>query len=377
MLIAYREFSLVTDEMVIEMRRENQLKVGANIESFTKRTAIRNLNDTAGFSKEDVGVIYDKYFGALYYANREFGAKPEIKMNRDTFQSMLASFAPWAKVKPSTDDIDTTTVNVICNSFIDRLYRMFVGDAPDKLCDFQRTVLGLSDILQGDIMSHMDWFFKLYDEDCDDVLTSKDIINMSKELYWLLGFLKDTDIAWDAVTSLIIHSCEQSDVAKGIQPDETTLTHRLADLTMTATGTSFYGRIKQLEDSMIADLVDITLPSFRMVVLTNESLEMLFDHGFANSFKVVKSAADHQKSLGRELFENLFADGQKLAKEAHPQHLQSPPMLKKSNSSLTTSSDTSRQRSHSSASVNTVDIKAKEEAEVDTLMEDEWVQFDV
>ncbi|KAI8354045.1 rab-GTPase-TBC domain-containing protein [Blakeslea trispora] len=377
--LTYREFSLVTDEMIIDMRRENQLKVGANIESFAKRTTIRNLNDTAGFSKDDIGVIYDKYFGALYYANREPGVKAETKMNRNTFQSMLSSFTLWAKTIPLDDDVDVSLANSLCTSFINRLYRMFAGDAPDQLIDFQRAVLGLSDILQGDIMSHIDWFFKLYDEDQDDVLTSKDIISMSKEFYWLLSLLKDMDIAWDAVTSLIVHSCEQSDVAKGIQPDETTLTHRLADLAMTTTGTSLYARIRQLENSMLADLVDLTMPSFRMVVLTNEALEMLFDHGFADSFKVVKSATEHQKSLGRELFEKLFADGQKLAKETHSLQLQSPPALRKSASSLSVSSTnpSSRQRSHSSASTSTLDAKDKEEAEVDTFINDEWVQFDV
>lgn len=216
-------------------------------------------------------------------------------------------------------------------------------------------------------MSHMDWFFQLYDQDRDNVLTSQDIINMSKDLYWLLSILKDTDIAWDAVTSLVVHSCEQSDLAKGGQPDEATLTHRLADLTMTADGVSFHGRIKQLENSILADIIDITIPSFRMVVLTNESLEMLFDHGFANSFKVVKSATDRQKSLGREVFENLFADGQKLAKEVS--HGPSPTL-----SSPT--SNTTRNRSPSSASTMSNDKKAKEDAEVDTLM-DEWDHFDI
>lgn len=225
-------------------------------------------------------------------------------------------------------------------------------------------------------MSHMDWFFKLYDEDKDEILTSKDIINMSKELYWLLSILKDTDIAWDAVTSLVVHSCEQSDVAKGDQPDEATLTHRLADLTMTADGESFYGRIKQLQNSLLADIVDITLPSFRMVVLTNESLEMLFDHGFTNSFKVVKSASDRQKSLGRELFENLFADGQKLAKEAPKQN---SPSLSVSTTTLGTPIG-NRSRSTSNASINISDAATakamEEEREVEKMM-DEWGHFDV
>lgn len=217
-------------------------------------------------------------------------------------------------------------------------------------------------------MSHMDWFFKLYDDDNDGILRSKDIIHMSKEFYWLLGILKDTDIAWDAATSLVVRSCEQSDVAKGDQPDDATLTHRLADLAMTAEGISFHARMRQLENSLLADLVDISLPSFRMVILTNESLEMLFDHGFTNSFRIVKSASDRQKSLGRELFENLFADGQKLAKEAPLQQQQrSPNSMQKSASSLSTSS---------ASDITQEPTNVSEAAEVDTLMDD-WVHFDI
>ncbi|KAI7906001.1 rab-GTPase-TBC domain-containing protein [Cokeromyces recurvatus] len=372
MLTAYREFSLVTNQIIEDLRSQNQLKVGAGIESFTKRTIIRNLKDTAMFSKEDIGIIYDKYFGALYYASHEVGRKPGSKMDRETFQNMLASMTPWAKAKPMCDNMDNNAATTICNRFINRLYRSFVGSNPNNLVDFQSVIINFNEILHGDIMSHIDWFFKIYDEDKDNELRSQDIIDMSKELYWLIRLLKGENIAWDAVTNLIVQSCEQSDIAKGIQPDESTSTNRLANLTMTVDSHSFYGRIKQLENSILADIIDITVPSFRMVVLTNESLEMFFDHEFANSFKVVKSSSDRQKSLGRELFENLFIDGQTLAKNEHntPQK-----------SSSTLSSPSSRQRSSSVASSITnyessKNSKSHEEVEVDKLM-DEWVHFDI
>lgn len=210
-------------------------------------------------------------------------------------------------------------------------------------------------------MSHMDWFFDIYDDDKDGVLGSQDIIAMSKELYWLLSILRGEDIAWDAAANLVVGSCEQSDVANGQQPDMGTLKHRLADLTMTADNTSFKSHIKQLDNSMIADIIDISLPSFRMVVLTNESLEMFFDTGFRDSFRVVKSATDRQKSLGRELFESLFVDGQKLAKDVP---LQPSP-----------SNTTSRHRSHSAASTATNETQ-KDEADVDNLL-DEWEHLNI
>lgn len=137
--------------MITELRSQNQLKVGAGIESFTKRTVIRNLKDMATFNKEEIGIIYDKYFAALYYANHEAAAakKQENKMTRDTFQSMLASMTVWAKVKPASDNVDANAARDICHSFVDRMYRLFVGDTPDKLLDFQRAVLGMSGILHG------------------------------------------------------------------------------------------------------------------------------------------------------------------------------------------------------------------------------------
>lgn len=99
------------------------------------------------FNKEDIGIIYDKYFAALYYASHD--GKPESRMNRDVFQNFLASMTTWAKPKSSSDNVDVSTARDICNSFIDRIYRLFAGRGSDKLIDFQSVVLGMSDILHG------------------------------------------------------------------------------------------------------------------------------------------------------------------------------------------------------------------------------------
>lgn len=137
--------------MITELRNQNQLKVGAGIESFTKRTVIRNLKDTAMFSKEDVAILYDKYFGALYYASHEASnnAKSDSKMNREVFQSMLASMTVWAKAKHNTDNADVNAANAVCNNFIDRMYRLFTENAADNLLDFQMVILGMNEILHG------------------------------------------------------------------------------------------------------------------------------------------------------------------------------------------------------------------------------------
>jgi hypothetical protein len=138
--------------MVTELRSENQLKVGAGIESFTKRTVIRNLKDTAAFSKEDVGILYDKYFGTLYYANHHHetnGKSESNKMNRNVFHNMLASMTLWAKIKPNSDNVDVNAASNVCNSFIDRIFHLFTADSPEHLLDFQSTILGFNEILHG------------------------------------------------------------------------------------------------------------------------------------------------------------------------------------------------------------------------------------
>ncbi|RCH93346.1 hypothetical protein CU098_002570, partial [Rhizopus stolonifer] len=343
MLIAHKDFSLVTDEMIIELRRQNQLQVGAGIESFTKRTTIRHLQDSAGFNKEEIGIIYDKFFGSLYYySNREAGHKPDSKMNQESFHHMMASMTSWAKKQPEKDGKD------LCSQLVHRMYRKFAGK--DEWIDFQKMVIGMSDMLNGDIMAHLDWFFKLYDEDKDGLLTNKDMAKIGKELYWLLTLLlKDADMAWEAIRSFIIHSREQSDVAKGSLPDQATLDSiRLPDRL-----DSLKECIQQIQTIIMMDPIDLSLPSFRMVALTNETLETFFDHAFKETFSFTKSVVDRQKSLGRELFENLFAQGQKFAQ----------PIASKSTLSVG-----SRSRSHSTASNN-------DQTEVEKLM-DEWGHFD-
>lgn len=50
-----------------------------------------------------------------------------------------------------------------------------------------------------------------------------------------------------------------------------------------------------------------------MIVLADEILETFFDHGFADTFELTEKAIEQQKSLGREIFDNLLATGSKFA----------------------------------------------------------------
>lgn len=136
--------------MVTDMRRTNQLKVAAGIESFTKRSAIRRLDDTAGFTKDEVAIIYDKFFGALYYA-KQHGDRQETQLDIGTFHLLLESVTTWAKrtgqvADESSDDM--ALKRSLAEDFIHRLYLHFKSDS-NMGVSFQDTVNSLSDILHG------------------------------------------------------------------------------------------------------------------------------------------------------------------------------------------------------------------------------------
>ncbi|CAO3592844.1 unnamed protein product [Absidia cylindrospora] len=361
MLTAYREFSLVTDEMVTDMRRTNQLKVAAGIESYTKRSAIRQLDHTAGFTKDEVAIIYDKFFGALYYA-KQHGDRQETQLDIGTFHLLLESVTTWAKrtVQDAGNSNDETALKQnLAEDFINRLYLCFKSDS-NMGVSFQDTVNRLSDILHGDLMSLMGFFFHLYRFD-GETLGDSELLVMSKELWWLLLQFNGSDevSAWTTIIGFITQCIEQSKLERGdTGPDA--ITRQLEELSLTYSDDSTSNnssnnnsnlreRMNGLDrildtttnDPSLSSLCDLSLPSFRMVILTNEPLEMLFDHEFQRSFKLEKSSTERQKSLGRELFENLFDEGRSLAKTSQPQQQRkkftyTPPPPASSSSTTTT-----------------------------------------
>lgn len=136
--------------MVTEMRRTNQLKVAAGIESYTKRSTIRYLDDTCGFTKDEIAIVYDKFFGALFYA-KQHGDRQETQLDMDTFRLLLENVAPWTKQRANTTDStndDTKVKRSLGENFTHRLYLHFKPNSHLGV-GFQDAVRGLSDIFHG------------------------------------------------------------------------------------------------------------------------------------------------------------------------------------------------------------------------------------
>jgi hypothetical protein len=67
MVVAFKEFSGITQNSISEQRMKHKDAVLNSIESFAKRTSIRNLGpDSKRLSVEELGALYDRFYGILY-----------------------------------------------------------------------------------------------------------------------------------------------------------------------------------------------------------------------------------------------------------------------------------------------------------------------
>jgi hypothetical protein len=67
MVVAFKEFAGITQNTISEQRAKHKDAVLENIESFAKRTSIRNLGpESKKLSVSDLGFLYDTFYNVLY-----------------------------------------------------------------------------------------------------------------------------------------------------------------------------------------------------------------------------------------------------------------------------------------------------------------------
>lgn len=114
LLVSFREFAVITDETIQSERKKLRSEVINSIESFSKRSAIRNLKTLARFTKDQAGLIYDALFKAiciepppatampppsLLTTKNELEERPETRISLKTFKVFLSEIVTWARVE--------------------------------------------------------------------------------------------------------------------------------------------------------------------------------------------------------------------------------------------------------------------------------------
>lgn len=249
MVVAFKEFAGITQSTISEQRAKHKDAVLDNIESFAKRTSIRNLGpESKRLSLDDLGFLYDRFYGILYEreqrmqvmredidrrakSNNEkatevvtgipgnssieigrvgLGPSPTL-MNYDGFREFLAGVTRWAITdaptsrkdsvserassiysghsgrgrSPSLSPWGTSSSEPADHDFMQRLYGKWNEDDNDGL-SLQDVVTGLARVKgTADIMTSISYFFDLYDDDHDGKVDREGILRISEALLFL------------------------------------------------------------------------------------------------------------------------------------------------------------------------------------------------
>lgn len=245
MVVAFKEFSQVTHSTITDLRLKNKDAVLNNIENFAKRTAIRNLGpDAKIMSTEELGALYDRFFGVLYERQQRnmllqqeqqrrakagrprlgahqpdervekgragLGAPSTSEMDYDAFREFLAGMSKWAisdspttPRTPTFPDKDKASYQNSArksdvymgpwgggpepadHEFLQRLFKHWDKDAKGQVT-LQDVVSGMARIRgKRDIMGTITYFFELYDDDGDGRVDREGILRISEALLFL------------------------------------------------------------------------------------------------------------------------------------------------------------------------------------------------
>src|ERR1700761_2104870 len=173
LLVAFREFSVITDENIASERSHFRREIINGIESFSKRAAVRNLKTMERFNKEEVGLIYDALYKAICIAppppslreplpkdtlidDGKGVEREETRIGLDTFRVFLSEIATWARDEKIVNNGFQQRIDreIPEHELIDRLF--FFWDISRRgALTFQDLVTGLDVVLRNDLMGNI------------------------------------------------------------------------------------------------------------------------------------------------------------------------------------------------------------------------------
>ena len=287
MVVAFKEFSGITHSTITELRLKNKDAVLNNIESFAKRTAIRNLGpDSKLLSNEELGSLYDRFYNVLYERQQrdrmmqeeakrrartsrvrasEFfsGAQAPVEKGRvglgpstslmdyDAFREFLATMSKWAlSDSPGSSRRDMTSdgdryarhqsarrategmspwgagPEPADHEFLRRLFNKWDVDGNGALT-LQNVVTGLARIRgKRDIMGTITYFFELYDDDDDGKVDREGILRISEALLFISRRGLEGTLSPNASTPALSAESTSMHEAQGSLPPGSTTNER-------------------------------------------------------------------------------------------------------------------------------------------------------
>ncbi|KAH9933426.1 rab-GTPase-TBC domain-containing protein [Fomitopsis serialis] len=307
LLVSFREFAVITDDTIVAERRRYRSEIVNSIESFSKRSAVRNLKTLARFTKEQAGLIYDALFKAicvipppatvfptpaLLTTKDGSEERPETRIGLRTFKVFLSEICTWARDERVVTNGVSSRIerDVADHELIDRLF-FFWDTSYRGALSFQDLVNGLDGVMFNDLMENIEWFFNLHDKNKDGYLTKDEVLTLSESLLFIFRF-EVGDAYLGAVSRFMSNAFEYGDALlprqDGAEPNNDSPP-------------------PQIESNQPY----MNLATFRMVVLADEILESFFETDFDSTFRLEPVPLDLPSSnpsvLG-SLWSNIASD---------------------------------------------------------------------
>ncbi|KAE8266332.1 hypothetical protein A4X09_0g6017 [Tilletia walkeri] len=218
LVVAFREFGIVTDETIASERRRFRQEIVQDIELFARRSAIRNLRDLGSFSKDQVGLIYDQMVESIYRA-RHAPSTPsdavdnpngsstlptnndsdpastappdldykEMRIDLKTFRLFLGEVATWARDEYVVSNGLQARIErkVPEHETVTRIFKAWDVEERGSL-SLQNVVSGLNGIMFNaeDVMTNIEWFFNVHSGG-KQYLTKDEVLRVSESLLFI------------------------------------------------------------------------------------------------------------------------------------------------------------------------------------------------
>lgn len=343
LVTAFKEFATITDDTIAKHRARHRDLIFLNVTQFVKRTEIRNLPRCANLSNDVVLNIYDRFYNIVELANLTGGGLLFMEFNH--FTQFMAQVADFVDNEPLP----------VQTHFLHRLFDHW-DPAGHGLLSLADLVAGLDQLVDPDLMALMAHFFALYDPKNRGKIDRDTILQMLEDLLYITLPWKDGRLL-DRLTQVEIEKYATKQVRqrqlelgddyatdlgsqtpeKPIEVDRTPFEAAQVERYLQAASTFIQHAFeyaqpdeeKLLMPELAMDLaishnaalnpntpVVLTLPTFRMVILADETYELFFAMTLRESLHLQKGVSaefDSMRTL-RVMFDGLMADGRTLAK---------------------------------------------------------------
>lgn len=361
LVVAFKEFSIITDSMVDQQRSKYRKDILHNIESFAKRTQLRNLPQVRNLTPDNLSNIYDLFYLCIESHKISMGTGSS-NMDFEAFVQFLSKFCDWCK--PSESD-ERPNFRKQKRAFLKRLFTKWDSSGSQELT-LNDVVFGLDGLLSKDLMSSINYFFSLFDEQGKDEINGESILQISEALLFLteawksgryVDKLTQKSIEDDIADSIVMNNSakggtlEDIELPAGVTIDEEKYKQEQAERYLQAASNflqrSFeYARPSEEKEVDLIDLSDdeteskqakekkweslkanvalnpnqtsvMDLATFRMIILADETYEMFFAHTLRNSIHVDEKIGSRDSRGGalRNMFDGFLADGKRVASQ--------------------------------------------------------------